>query len=303
MKIVWATDGSAGSEGALPYLSGLLNRRDNQIVVTAVAPAPLVSAARPDPSMLLWNLVPGYRDHVAREITDLVVRQVGLLSKSLADVTSVVRLGSAPSEIIAVASEEQADLLITGAQGHTAAAEIVLGSVSQQVATNAACSVLVARGRKRPSRLLLAYDGSPDADAAVALLASLTPSRGMEVAVLSVIEPTMPVGDAPPDWVPGTLEELERWRRTRARRGSQAAVRRLRAAGWTASARLGSGHPGNVTLKAVREQSIDLVIVGARGVHSPDEEARGMGGIPRQVLERAPCSVLVARAPDATEPA
>lgn len=297
MKIVWATDGSAGSEGALPYLNGLFNRRDTQIVVTAVAPAPLISGARPDPSMLLWHLVPSYRERVSDEVTALVVRQVDLLSKSRAEVTSAVRLGSAPSEIILLARQEQADLIITGARGHSTASELLLGSVSQQVATNADCSVLVVRGRKRPAKLLLAYDGSPDAQAGLDLVTGLTPPRGVEAVVTSVVEPAMPPLDAPPDWVPDSLSELERWRRTSARRMAQAAVRKLSAAGWVASSHIGAGHPGNAILQAARELAADLVVMGARGIHSPDEEARGMGGIPRQVLERAPCSVLIARAP------
>jgi len=297
MKIVWATDGSAGSEGALPYLNGLLNRRDNHIVVAAVAPAPVISGARPDPSILLWHLVPGYRERVSDEVTDLVVRQVDLLSKSRAEVASAVRLGSAPSEIIRLARDEHADLIITGARGHSAASEILLGSVSQQVATNADCSVLVVRGRKRPAKILLADDGSPDARAGIDLLAALTPPKGVEVVVTSVVEPAMPPLDAPPNWVPDSLAELERWRRTSARRTAQAAVRKLNAAGWVASSRIGTGHPGNAVLRMVRDLAIDLVVIGARGIHSADEEARGMGGIPRQVLERAACSVLVSRAP------
>ncbi|MFN8584860.1 MAG: universal stress protein [Dehalococcoidia bacterium] len=297
MKILWATDGSAGSEGALPYLNGLFNRRDNEVIVTAVAPAPLLSAARLDPSMLLWHLVPGYRDRVASEVTDLVVRQVGLLAKSRATVSSAVRLGSAPPELILLARDERADLIITGARGHTPASEILLGSVSQQVATNADCSVLVVRGRKRPARVLLAYDGSIDAEAGLALLSSLAPSKGMEAVVTTVAEPVMPPLDAPPGWAPDTVAEADRWRKTSARRHAQAAVRRLRAAGWTASTHIGEGHPGSAILQAAREMAADLVVIGARGIHSPDEETRGMGGIPRQVLERAACSVLISRAP------
>ena len=297
MKIVWATDGSSGSEAALPYLKGLFNRGDNQIVITTIAPAPLLSDARPDPSMLLWNLIPGYRERVSKAVTDLVVGQVELLSKLRAEVTSAIRLGSAPSEILLLAREEQVDLIVTGAHGHTAAAEVLLGSVSRQVAANADCSVLIARGRARPQKLLLAYEGSPDADAAVDFLTNLRPAPGMEVTVLSVIEPIMPALGAPTNWVPATLEELHDWHRMNARKHSQRAARRLRAAGWAATARVSEGHPGNVILKTARDASTDLILIGARGVHSPGEEARGMGGIPRQILERAHGSVLIARAP------
>jgi len=295
MKIIWATDGSAGSEAALPYLRGILNRRENQVVVATAAPAPLLSAARPDPSMLLWHLIPGYRDRVAKEVTELVVRQAGLLSKVRAEVTTTIRLGSAPSEIIQLAREEQADLILSGARGHTPAVELLLGSVSEQIAEHADCSVLVVRGSRRPARILVAFDGSDDAEAALAFLLGIAPPAGASVDVLSVIEPTMPIaweGGAAPQ----TFEELGRVHRANARRHSQRAVRQLRASGWEAIPRLGEGHPGNVILKTARAISADLVVIGARGRHSEGDEDRGAGGIPRQVLERAPCSVLIARA-------
>jgi nucleotide-binding universal stress UspA family protein len=250
--------------------------------------------------MLLWNLVPRYRDRVSQEATELVLGEVGLLSGVRAEVSSAIRLGSAPSEVLRLAREESADLIITGAQGHTAAGEVLLGSVSQQVAANAGCSVLVARGRGRPRRLLMAYDGSPDAEAAVGLLAWLRPPKDAEVTVVSVAEPAISVfgGEAA---VPESFEGVREWRRTEARKHAQRAARRLRSAGWAATARAPDGHPANVLLKTVRETATDLILIGARGVHSPDDEVRGMGGIPRQVLERAGCSVLIARAPRAIE--
>jgi nucleotide-binding universal stress UspA family protein len=297
MKVIWATDGSKGSAAALPYLNGLLNRRENEIVVTAVAPAPMLTHTGPDPAMLLWELVPGYRDRVSNEVTDLVVREVGLLAKSRAEVTSAVRLGVAPSQILTLALEEQADLIVTGAHGHSAVAELLLGSVSHQVAINAHCSVLVARGRKRPRKLLVAYDGSADAEAAIEFLNVISPAQGAEILALSVGEPVLPaIGEASRN-IPGTVEELRRWHRTKARGHAQRAVRKLQASGWNASARASTGHPASEILRTARDEGTDLVLIGARGIHSPDEEARGMGGIPRQVLERAPCSVFIARAP------
>lgn len=297
MKVIWATDGSKGAEAALPYLNTFFNRRDCQILVTAVGPAPLVSDARPDPSMLLWNLVPGYRDRVSQELTDLVVGQVELLAKSRAEVTSAVRLGSAPSQILLLAREEQADVIVTGAHGHNAATELLLGSVSQQVAVNAACSVLVVRGRKRPRVLVLAYDGSPDAEAAVDFLAGIRPAAGMALTVVSVAEPELSPADPSPDEAPTTVRDRLEWQRSNARKHSQRAARRLRSAGWTVTARVFNGHAGDALLRATRALSTDLVLLGARGVHSPDHEDRGMGGVPRQLLERAGCTVFIARAP------
>jgi nucleotide-binding universal stress UspA family protein len=60
-------------------------------------------------------------------------------------VTEAPRLGRPADEIIAVAKQKQADLIVMGAKGLGAVGRFILGSVSTRVAQQSPCSVLVVR--------------------------------------------------------------------------------------------------------------------------------------------------------------
>jgi nucleotide-binding universal stress UspA family protein len=295
MRILWATDGSPAAEAATAYLRGPLNSPDHTVVVAAVAPAPLLSDARPDPSMLLWRLVPDYRERTSEAVTELVVREAEQLNGIRAEVTTAVRLGSAPTALLDLVESEAIDLVIMGAHGHSAARELLLGSVSRQVATNARCSVLVVRRRRRPRNVLVAYDGSRDADAAVDLVASLEPDN-MSATALHIFEPPS-LSSVQAERLGIRLEDAHQEHRARGRALVNAAARGLRSAGWTVSARTREGRPARSIVDAARELSADLVAVGARGSHSAEGSEHRAAGLAQQVLEHAPCSVLIARSP------
>lgn len=60
-------------------------------------------------------------------------------------VTEAPRLGRPADEIMAVAKQKQADLIVVGAKGLGAIGRFILGSVSTKVAQQSPCSVLVVR--------------------------------------------------------------------------------------------------------------------------------------------------------------
>jgi nucleotide-binding universal stress UspA family protein len=57
-----------------------------------------------------------------------------------------MRTGGAADEIIDLATEAGADLIVIGSQGRTGVARIVLGSVARNVLSGSRASVLVVRG-------------------------------------------------------------------------------------------------------------------------------------------------------------
>jgi nucleotide-binding universal stress UspA family protein len=57
-------------------------------------------------------------------------------------VTTEVRGGRAAREIVAVATDRGADLIVMGTQGRTGLAHVVYGSVAEQVIRKAPCPVL-----------------------------------------------------------------------------------------------------------------------------------------------------------------
>jgi nucleotide-binding universal stress UspA family protein len=68
------------------------------------------------------------------------LRESGRLAEAL------VRRGDPAAEIVALAEERRADLVVLGSRGRSALAEIVLGSVARNVLAGSKASVLVVRG-------------------------------------------------------------------------------------------------------------------------------------------------------------
>jgi len=70
-----------------------------------------------------------------------------------------------------MADDWRADLIVVGSHGRSALTRLVLGRVSQQVATESRCSVRVARHvtarGHTPMRIVIGVDGSRGAEAAV----------------------------------------------------------------------------------------------------------------------------------------
>jgi nucleotide-binding universal stress UspA family protein len=73
------------------------------------------------------------------------------LKKKDLRVQSVIRNGSAASEIVGEAEEWPADLIVVGSHGYNAIKRLFLGSVALSVITHAPCSVEVVRSKKKKS--------------------------------------------------------------------------------------------------------------------------------------------------------
>lgn len=76
-------------------------------------------------------------------------KDVESLKGEFADVVVTARLGAgrAYKEIVRVAHEERADLIVVGAQGHGRFEHLLSGSNAQQVIRKANCAVLTVRSR------------------------------------------------------------------------------------------------------------------------------------------------------------
>ncbi len=146
-----------------------------------------------------------------------------------------------------------------------------------------------------PRSILVAFDGSPEAVAALrdaADLARRTQAHLTIVGVVSLVSPrfgiSMPTGD--------TVERIL----TEARRSLEAERARLAVAGLPETeAHLLEGEPVSAVVEFVKEHAVDLVVVGSRGL-----DALGrffLGSVSDGILHYAGCSVLVVKPPKATD--
>ena len=89
-------------------------------------------------------------EQAARDRLDRMIEEVGF---SQVRITPRVVSGRAYKEILRIAAEERADLLVVGAQGHGVIEHMLSGSNAQHVIRRATCPVLTVRplkNRRRP---------------------------------------------------------------------------------------------------------------------------------------------------------
>jgi nucleotide-binding universal stress UspA family protein len=144
-------------------------------------------------------------------------------------------------------------------------------------------------------KILIAYDGSPAADAAVDLVSKQPWPDPTEVRVVTVLEIPLiyPLANGI-EVYPPLGEKVRQAMRENAYKGVQAAVARLRARpGVQATHELREGDVKRALLEAIREWGADLVIVGSHG-----KGAIGrlfLGSVSHALVTHAPCNVEVVR--------
>lgn len=146
-RIVAAVDGSAPSHKALSLAADLASKYDAELVLVTVG-GELSAALNPE--------VVAYarEEHIATPLPDLASAHV---ENALADarlkaegqgverISTKSSLGDAATEIVRLAEEARADLIVLGTRGHGRLVGLLLGSVAQNVLAHAHCPVLVVR--------------------------------------------------------------------------------------------------------------------------------------------------------------
>ncbi len=132
-RIVLAIDGSPASDKAVRFLLRNVN------------PAPDGPECEPI-RVAVVHVMPYLKYPELREAGKTVVqRSMDKTAKAGFQVHEIMRLGKPADEILTVATQEKADLILTGAKGMGAIGRMLLGSVSTRVVQHASCSVLVVR--------------------------------------------------------------------------------------------------------------------------------------------------------------
>jgi nucleotide-binding universal stress UspA family protein len=195
--------------------------------------------------------------------------------------------------IVKRAEEWKADLIVMGSHGRSALGRIVLGSVSQTVVREAPCAIRVVRGRmaKRdaPAHLIIGVDGSPDAEAAVQVVAERVWPVGSAVRLVTAIGDPLSTAIPSLRWIAAHDGQQATWMR----RMIEDPAERLRTAGLSVSSVVRRGDPRKVLVEEARRWDADSLFVGARGFRGIKRFL--LGSVSTAVAMRAPCPVEVVR--------
>jgi len=305
-QLLLAVDGSPHSYAAIDLVASLDWPAGTAVHVLAVAPEPWSPPDLNAEAGVVESVATRIRkrnqaaaERVATYVANCLRRANADLHRDDLAITAEVREGCAAEMILDQARTLHADLIAIGASGLSGPGEFRLGGTARRVVERACCSVLVARPPADAPlhRLVLAVDGSPEAQRAVEWVRALTLQRGSEVAVISVAEI---IGDfsygltSETEYPHGAdLALMQRAQLHTAETHVWAALDRLQISGGYIQPSVRAGHPAAEIIRSAQAHDADLLVVGARG--QTRVESFALGNVAEKLIRFAPCSVLVVR--------
>lgn len=284
-RILLATDGSDDAAAAARTATELSNKLGAGLEVVYVGEAPLVY--RPE--------YHGYQtllESQRAEARRLLDEQAERVAAAGGDVTQAhLRMGRPDAEIVALAEEIEADLIVIGSRGLGPLRRALIGSVSASVVHHAHTSVLVVRPPREgeadyllEGKILLAVDGSEEAATAARKAGALAGGIGAELHVLCVGEHHVS------SYYTEIIEEGKR----QAREVLDRQVRQIEEAGVTvAGSHVSVGQPAAEIVAVAEDMGAGLIVVGSHGLEGIRRAL--MGSVSDLVVHHAHCPVMVVR--------
>ena len=315
MKLLIAYDGSKDADSAIDdlHFCGLPSHGTAEVIAVAEVWLPPPGSLDPNeeqPPAYVEEIIHDWRQKSEKAVAEaeMLARFASSRVKTALPnwaVTSLASYGSPAWEIVSESEKLNADLILVGAQGHSFLSRLVLGSISQRVLTEARCSVRIGRGRIEvdtgPARIVVGFDGSLGARAAVAAVADRNWPEGTEVMLITASEPVVPtaIGRYVPP-VERPVEEIAAAETVVVHGSGLAAIETLKSCGLRASLRTIAGNPKHVLPFEAEKWGADSIFVGANAWGSRVERFL-IGSTSAAVASRAHCSVEVVRSAGSEE--
>ena len=269
--VLVATDGSEFSAGALQVATRFAKRNNAELTTMSMVMIDLESEG-----MAAEVIKPA--EAGARQI--LAAAQATARADGY-DTRTELRQGVNPhKEIVRLADDQHADLIVMGRRGRRGLARMMVGDSTRKVIGYADCSVLVvprAAGIWR-RRILVATDGSRYGERAAEAAGQVAKIFGLPITVVSVLRPKF-------DDVRRAEARLEvdRVKDALAREGIE-----------VDSTILDDADPAGAIVELARQRGDDLIVMGSHGRTGLGRLL--LGSVAEQVIGQATCPVLVVKA-------
>jgi nucleotide-binding universal stress UspA family protein len=294
-KILLSTDGSEEAEMATTTAINLAKNTNSELHILTVAPgSPAYDVRVPEVVEELRRRAQNILDEQAKKI-----EQAGgkIAQRHLRLAEHHPGFEHHPSDdVVRVAEEIGAGLIVLGSRGLGGVRRALMGSVSDSVVRHAHCPVMVVRGEPVvfPTKILLATDGSEDANLASSTAADLAKSTNSELHILYVGGMPSVFYESPgaivldPDLQSRMEEDAEEAARTKLKEQ----VQKISEAGAEiAETHARVGYPDVEIVDLAERLSAGVIVMGSRGL-GPLRRAL-MGSVSDSVVRHAHCPVMV----------
>jgi nucleotide-binding universal stress UspA family protein len=245
-------------------------------------------------------LSPARGENEMTRASDFTKRAADLLTEQLRqttgvspdDVTVVIETGNPEDEIVRIAEDRDASLVVLGSRKHEGL-DRVFGRTAERVVRYAPCPVLVARASEPTRKLLVATDFSEASLVALELAKVLVAKTGLEGTLLhvmqspSVVLPAIASPLGSPVVPPGAdaVEKLEEL-------GRETLAGLAKSYGFSRAEQV-EGDPAAVIVARAAALPAEMILLATRG--RTGLRRLVLGSTAEKVAREAECSVLVAR--------
>ncbi|WP_417738058.1 universal stress protein [Rosistilla oblonga] len=299
MRVLLASDRSESSDAAADYLHQL--QFSEPIELNVLSSVPVTASVGFSGLPAVVQSVMQEEEVALRKHLDAVCSR---FENRTASTVSNLVVGPPGYEIRSEADKWNADLIVMGAVGKSMMERVVLGSVSDFVATHTASSVLVVRPPKPeaaeqpPRRIMVALDGSKDDTQLIDLLRAIQWPADAELHLVHVIEDLTLYRQ---DLIEHMDQHWQQERDTSQQHADEILKLAEGTIGNIQTAILVDGHTGEALVKYADRHQCDLIIAGDH--HRNILNRILLGSVSRYVLRYAHCSVAIARRKEADEAA
>ena len=290
MKILLATDGSKFANDAAAFLARLPHREGMDLTVMSVVPT---MAILNHSEVKEWQRK--YSEAQTKQANQNCLEVERFFEGAVASVEKVVTSGHPGSEIVSEARKRKSDFVVIGAMGHSLLERMMIGSVSDYVATHASCSVLVVRptglGSKNHGHLnvCIAYDSSVQSRYAMVELETFQWGADAHFDIVSGFGYPFNYMEVPIAVEMQGIENMFQKNLDAVAKEAQKVLPHVQ------PHLVQTLHIGETLVEFTSNKKSDLIILGDTGYGLLGRAV--LGSVSRYVLRHASCSVWIARKP------
>jgi len=277
-RILVAVDGSHTCLLAQELAVLLAKKFQSKVTLVHAVPEQLLDLGVKTPADIPKSVLEEISEWFVKKGEEILRNAQAIFSEEGVEIDARLLHGDPAENIINLAADKKYDLIVLGNRGETEAEVFSLGSNAEKISRHAECSVFIIKEKTKISKILVAVDGSENAQKGLHYAVQLAQKFNAEITVMNVMERRL--FGLKPKVAQNVGEQV-----------LSKAVEEVK--GISVTKRLESGNPSEKIIEVANKEEYDLIVVGSRGLSR--SKRFFLGSVSDDVSHHAHCSVLLVR--------